>query len=141
VKGLSPDGAPGRGPSGGSGLTADERGLSLVEQLISLALLGILVVTLLYALSGATVAVGVVDEQVTALNLATSALESVRVMSYTTAMGYSPSLSVPPGYECSVASSVFLSGSRVITGLQWITATVWHNGRVALQIADLKADR
>jgi type II secretory pathway pseudopilin PulG len=121
---------------------ADERGLSLVEQLIALALLGILVITLLYALSGATVAVGVVDEQVTALNLATSALESVRVMSYVTGTSfYTPSLDTPAGYGVSVASSVFLSGSTVITGLQWLTATVTHNGRVAVQISDLKANR
>jgi type II secretory pathway pseudopilin PulG len=126
---------------------ADERGLSLVEQLIALALLGILVITLLYALSGATVAVGVVDEQVTALNLATSALESARVMPYvivtstTPTVVYTPSLVVPAGYGVSVASSVFLSGSTPITGLQWLTATVTHNGRVAVQISDLKADR
>ena len=112
--------------------------MSLVEQLISLALLGILVVTLLYALSGATVAVGVVDEQVTSLNLATSALESVRVMSYTTSVPYTPTLVVPPGYGVSVASSVFLSGSTVITGIQWLTATVTHNGRETMQISDLK---
>jgi type II secretory pathway pseudopilin PulG len=128
-------------------LGADERGLSLVEQLIALALLGILVITLLYALSGATVAVGVVDEQVTSLNLATSALESVRVMTYVTVTGitpsvvYTPSLVTPAGYGVSVASSVFLSGSTVITGLQWLTATVTHNGRVAVQISDLKANR
>jgi type II secretory pathway pseudopilin PulG len=123
-------------------VSADERGLSLVEQLIALALLGILVVTLLYALSGATVAVGVVDEQVTSLNLATSALESVRVMSYVTGTSfYTPTLLVPAGYGVSVASSAFLSASTVITGLQWLTATVTHNGRVAVQISDLKANR
>jgi type II secretory pathway pseudopilin PulG len=116
--------------------------MSLVEQLIALALLGILVITLLYALSGATVAVGVVDEQVSALNLATSALESVRVMSYVTGTAaYAPSLDLPPGYAVTVASSAFLSGSTVITGLQWLTATVTHNGRVAVQISDLKANR
>ncbi len=92
------------------GLDMDQRGLSLVEQLISLALLGILVVTLLYALSGGTVAVGVVDEQVTSLNLATSALESVRGMAYVTGTAaYTPALNVPPGYEVTVASSVAVS--------------------------------
>ncbi len=123
-------------------MDADERGLSLVEQLISLALLGVLVVTLLYALSGGTVAVGVVDEQTTALNLATSALESVRGMTYVTGtVAYTPSLAVPPGYEVSVASSAFLSASTVVTGIQWLTATVTHNGRVAMEISDLKANR
>jgi type II secretory pathway pseudopilin PulG len=124
------------------GIGADERGVSLVEQLIALALLGVLVVTLLYGLSGATVAVGVVDEQVTSLNLATSALESVRGMSYVTGTSvYTPSLVVPPGYGVSVGSSAFLSASTVITGLQWLTATVTHNGRMAVQISDLKANR
>jgi prepilin-type N-terminal cleavage/methylation domain-containing protein len=124
------------------GVGVDERGMSLVEQLIALALLGILVVTLLYALSGATVAVGVVDEQVTSLNLATSALESVRGLAYVTGTTtYVPSLAVPPGYSVTVASSAFLSATTVITGIQWVTATVTHNGRVAVQISDLKANR
>ena len=124
------------------GLGADERGVSLVEQLISLALLGILVVTLLYALSGGMVAVGVVDEQVTTLNLATSALEAVRGMPYVTGtLAYAPALIAPPGYAVSVASSAFLSASTVITGIQWLTATVTHNGRVAVQLSDLKANR
>lgn len=126
----------------GRGLNADERGISLAEQLVSVALLGILVVTLLYALSGGTVAVGVVDEQVTSLNLATSALESVRGISYVTGtLSYMPSLLAPAGYGVSVASSVFLSGSTVITGIQWLTATVTHNGNVTVQISDLKANR
>jgi hypothetical protein len=66
----------------------------------------------------------------------------VRTMAYVTGTSlYAPSLDVPAGYGVSVASSVFLSGSTVITGLQWVTATVTHNGRVAVQISDLKANR
>ena len=79
---------------------------------------------------------GVVDEQVTATNAATSALEAVKRTAYVTGtMSYTPMVSVPAGYEVSVAVS------PVVTGLQWVTATVTHNGRVVTQIADYKGNR
>jgi type II secretory pathway pseudopilin PulG len=115
---------------------AGESGVSLVEQLIAVALLGVLAVALLYGLSGGTLGVGVVDEQVNVANLAGSALESVKRGSYVTGTTtYSPTLSTPGGYAVTVAAS------QVITGLQWITATVYHNGRAVGQISDYKANR
>jgi len=113
-----------------------ECGFSLVEQLIAVALVAILLLALLNGLSGGTLGVGVVDEQVTASNLGTSALEAVKRSTYVTGtVAYTPTLMLPTGYSVSV------SASTVITGLQWVTATVYHNGRQVTQIADYKANR
>jgi type II secretory pathway pseudopilin PulG len=119
---------------------AGEKGVSLVEQLVALALIGVLLVTLLYALSGGTLAVGMVDDQVLAGNLATSALEAVKDSRFVTVTmlvspAYTPTLAMPAGYTVTVAAS------PVVTGLQWVTATVAHNGRLVLQLADFKANR
>lgn len=115
---------------------ADESGFSLVEQLIAVALLGILAVALLYGLSGGTLGVGVVDEQVNASNIASSALEAVKQGAYVTATSaYSPTIAAPAGY------AVVVDVSPVVTGLQWITATVYHNGRMVKQISDYKSNR
>ncbi len=102
----------------------DEQGASLIEQLIAIALMGVVLVSLLYALSGGTLGVGVVDERVTSSRLATTALESVRQIGYVTdTLSYTPALPVPPGYVVQV------SASTLVTGLQLITATVYHNNR------------
>ncbi len=114
----------------------DEQGASLIEQLIAIALMGVVLVTLLYALSGGTLGVGVVGERVTASRLATTALESVRQIGYVTdTLSYTPALPVPPGYVVQV------SASTVVTGLQLITATVYHNGRLIWDIENYKVNR
>ena len=118
------------------GLAEDECGLSLVEQLITVALIALVGVALLYALSGGTLGVGVVDEQVTGSNAATSALEAVKTIGFVTGTtSYAPVVALPEGYSVSVAVS------SVMTGLQWVTATVTHNGRTVVQVADYKANR
>ena len=115
---------------------AGESGLSFVEQLITVALIAIIGVALLYGLSGGTLGVGVVDEQVAASNAATSALEAVKRTSFVTGTAsYSPAVALPQGYQVSIAAST------VVTGLQWVTATVTHNGRTVVQVADYKTNR
>lgn len=115
---------------------AGEAGVSLVEQLIAVALMGLLAVALLYGLSGGTLGVGVVDEQVTAVNLASSALEMVKRTAYVTGTtAYTPALDAPTGF------TVLVTASPVLTGLQWITATVYHNGRLVNQVSDYKTNR
>jgi type II secretory pathway pseudopilin PulG len=113
-----------------------ESGISLVEQLIAVALLGVLAISLLYGLSSGTLGVGVVDEQVNAANLAGSALEAVKRGAYVTGtVAYTPTLLLSADFQVTVVAS------PVITGLQWITATVYHNGRMVKQISDYKANR
>lgn len=115
---------------------AAQDGASLVEQLVAIALIGLVLVTLLYGLSGALLGVGVVDERSTAANLATSALEVVKRSPFITdTLTYTPAIVVPQGYRVQVTAST------ITAGLQLITASVYHNERLLWQLEGYKVNR
>jgi len=64
-----------------------ESGISLVEVLVALALVGIIVVGFLMAINTATKAVFIADERATAESIARSQLEYIRQQAYITAEG------------------------------------------------------
>jgi prepilin-type N-terminal cleavage/methylation domain-containing protein len=105
---------------------ADERGMSLVEILVSLAIMAIVFTAFLSALSTATVGVDAAREQVTAQNLARAQLEHVQEQKYITTTGYSL-IDVPLAYS---AYTLTVQSSEIIQGLQQITVTIYHNGPV-----------
>lgn len=115
---------------------AAQDGASLVEQLVAIALIGLLLVILLYGLSGALLGVRVVDEQTTAANLATSALEVVKRGPFITdTLTYTPTISVSEGYRVQVTAST------ITAGLQLITASVYHNERLLWRLEGYKVNR
>jgi len=115
---------------------ADERGESMVELLVSLAIIAIVLTTFLAALSTATFGVATVRERVTAENLARSQLEHVQEQDYITTTGYSL-INVPPAYS---AYTLTVQSSEISQGLQQITVTIYHNGPV-FTIGNYKVDR
>lgn len=60
----------------------DEKGFSLIETVISIALLGIIAVAFLTALAGAYKALIIADERETAKNLAESQMEYIKSLPY-----------------------------------------------------------
>ena len=102
---------------------ADERGMSLVEVLVSVAIIAIVFTAFLSALSTATWGVAVAREQVTAQNLARSQLEDVQEQDYITTTAYSL-IDVPLAYS---AYTLTVQSSQISQGLQQITVTIYHN--------------
>ena len=70
-------------------VTKNEKAFTLIEVLVSLALLGIIAIALCTGLIMANKAVIVSDERATAESLARSQMESVKNQGYITAMDYS----------------------------------------------------
>jgi len=104
---------------------ADERGTSLVEILVSVAIMAIIFATFLSALSTASFGVAVVSERVTAENIARAQLEHVQKTDFIAATDYYTPTAIPhTGY------SAVISVTTIITDLQLITVTVYHNGPV-----------
>ncbi len=124
---------------------ASEKGISLVELLVSLAIIAITFAAFLAALSTASFSVAVVRERVTAENLARAQLECIQKHPYITGalpISYTDVCTVTtpdfPSYLAEIsgisywytATSSFSSDPAHDSGMQWITVTVYHNGPV-----------
>jgi len=111
-----------------------EKGFSLAEVMLAIALLGIVSVAFLGAMSTASKAIFIADEQATAESLARSQMEYVKSLAYITAAGSPPSgpqavyngakISVPSGYEIrSINRAGNEDTSANIIGVPWNSQT------------------
>jgi prepilin-type N-terminal cleavage/methylation domain-containing protein len=145
----------------------NEKGLSLIEVIIALALLGIVGLAFLGALSTASKAVMVTDERATAESLARTEMEYVKSQAYgdvdyipwsyeipsgTSPTGqlpewWDPAHTLPPGYDnySVTVSATSLDpdgdGTDDDDGLLLITVTVYHIGDFVLDLTGYKAAR
>ena len=129
-------------------LIGDQKGQSLIEVLIALAILGIVAVTFLIALTTSSTAVIIADERTTAESLARSELEYVKNSPYNPS--YPPTYSIDPtinitGYLPVITAMsldpVTYSEATVDTGLQKITVDVYHQGNLVLTTSNYKVRR
>jgi len=115
-----------------------ERGLSLVESLIAVAILGVTAVALVVAMSTGMIAVRGMEEGVIAQNLVRTQLEYVKSCPYDSEATSYPDIDTPEGYAISVGvSSVPDTGSDI----QKVTATVSREGVDILTVEDYKVSR
>jgi len=137
---------------------SDEKGVSLIELLLSLAIVLTVFTAFLPALSTANFSLNVVRERVTAENLARTQLECIQhhpyinhatPISYTnvctitnaTLPAYYTDLSISYWYSQTASTQPFTSTASLDSGMQWITVTIYHNGEPAFTIANYKANR
>ena len=146
-------------------LMKNEKGFSLIEVMIAIALLGIIGVAILGGLATASKAMFVADERATAESLARSQMEYVKNQSYSTInvdwdytvtdSGRSSSdapdwwLDVSPGGNPPFLSSNYAGYSveaiadedAAKVGLQSITVTVKHDGTTIITLEGYKVNR
>lgn len=121
-----------------------ERGVSLVECLVAVALLGTAIVAALSALSTGMLAVGTADENAIARSLARSQMEYIKGYPYdSNATSYpdvdtNSSIALPDGF--SVSNDVS-SVNGTDSNIQEITVTVSREGETLLVIEDFKVNR
>ena len=116
----------------------DQRGISLVELLVALAIMGIAAVAFIVPLSTGAIAVRDSDEGTVAQSLAKSQLEYTKSYPYNSLATTYPTVVPQEGYGVSVnVSSV--PGADV--DIQKITVTVSRDGNGLLVIEDYKVDR
>jgi prepilin-type N-terminal cleavage/methylation domain-containing protein len=131
---------------------ASERGVSLVEVLVAVAIMAIVLSAFLAALSTGTLSVGVVRERVTAENLARAQLECIKGHPYVTgaiSTSYTTlcPVTAPSAYDIEVDISYWDSLTNGFTsvgpddGMQWITVTILCNGELAFTMEEYKVNR
>ena len=115
-----------------------ERGDSLVEILVAVAIMAIVLTIFLSALSTGTLSTGVVHKRVTAEIIARAQLEHAKHSDFISGTNYYTPTEISdshPGY------AAVISATTINTGLQLITITVSYNGEPVFTIEDYKVDR
>ncbi len=127
----------------------DQSGTTLVEELVTVAIIGMGIVILVAMVTTGVLGVRQVDDQVTAESLARSQLELIKDASYQADPGASPypSVSGVAGYSVAVGIEFWHAGNGNFQsaqrndGLQRITVTVTSGGSTLVQTAEYKVDR
>ncbi len=115
----------------------NQKGFSLIEVIVSIALLGIIAAGFLAALGTASKVLFIADERETAKNLAESQMEYVKEQDY--ALSYAPA--VPDeyaGYSASIDVGTIASRDG---NIQKIIVTIEHRGEEVMTLEGYKANR
>jgi prepilin-type N-terminal cleavage/methylation domain-containing protein len=114
----------------------NERGVSLIETVIALALLGIIGTAFLGALATTSNTRTIADEHASARIIAESQMEEIKKQTYT--FSYDP-MPIPvgyPGYSATIDVDNMRNGN-----IQKITVTVTHHNRDITQLESYKTSR
>ena len=120
---------------------SNEAGVSLIETLIALVLLGIIAVAFLSGLATAAKATFIADEQATAESLARSTMEYVKALDYVlgaTEYPVDPGLTIPEGW---VVSPPVVEPLYDTDDIQKITVTIEHLDKELITLEGYKVDR
>jgi len=135
-------------------LRGNESGVTLLETLVALAILGLVAVVFLNGLTTAAQATIIADKQATAESLVRSQMEYVKsqpYINYADSATEYPSAPIPSGKDYSGYSVIIAAepidpdtGLPLLSGddgVQKITVTVKHRNKLVLTIEDYKVDR
>jgi type II secretory pathway pseudopilin PulG len=115
-----------------------ERGITLVESLIAVAVLGGGILTLVLCMSSGALAVNENDRQSVAQGLVRAQLEHTKSYAYDSGASTYPTVSPPSGYSVSVNVTAVPGAD---SDIQKITATVTYGGAAIMAAEDYKVNR
>jgi Tfp pilus assembly protein PilV len=115
-----------------------QQGISLVEALVSVVILGGGILTLSLAMSSGVLAVRENDRQSVAQGLARAQLEYTKSYAYNPSASSYPTVSAPEGYSLTVGVTSVPDANN---NIQKITANVSYNSAVIVTAEDYKVNR
>lgn len=115
-------------------------GVTLIETLVALAILGITVIVILNSAAAALKGAMLTQERVTVESLAKCQLEYIKAQPYS-ATGENYMMSVPAKLQEQGYSIAPISVVESVTGLQKVTVTVKRNDQTLLRVQDYKVNR
>jgi type II secretory pathway pseudopilin PulG len=115
-----------------------ESGITLLEILISIGILGVVLIIMVYAMSGGAMAVSENEEQMTVQNLARNQMEYIKTLAYDSEASTYPTISTPPEYSITVSVT---SVPDTNDNIQKVTANFSRNDILLMTVSDYKLNR
>jgi len=130
-------------------LVTGQKGMTLIEVVIAIAILGMIAVPFLTALSTSSRGIIIADERTTAESLVRTELEYIKYSNYDAVNNpphyyIDPNVALPGGYSVQI-EAVCLDpendGTSDDDGIQNITVKVYHGDKLVLTTNTYKVDR
>jgi len=115
-----------------------QRGLTMLEGLISIGILGAVVILMIFAMSGGALAVNENSEEMTVQSLARNQMEYIKNLAYNSEASTYPTINTPPEYSITVSVT---SVPDTNDNIQKVTADFYRNSELLMTISDYKGDR
>ena len=116
----------------------DQSGMTLLEALVAIAMLGGVIVVMVFAMSGGILAVGENAEEVSAQELVRSQMEYIKSCVYDPDATTYPTVDMPNDYSISVAVEDVPDTN---TDIQKVTANISRGGDLVMTVTDYKVNR
>ncbi len=115
-----------------------EKGMTLLEGLVSIGILGGVVITFIFAMSGGALAVKENGQELNVQNLARNQMEYIKTCPYNASATTYPKINTPPGYSISVGVKAVPNTNN---NIQKVTANISREGALLMTISDYKVNR
>lgn len=119
-------------------LLNDESGIGVVEELVAVAILGVLVVALVGALSTGSLGARTMSLEVTARNIAVAQMEQTKNQSYLAPPATYPTITPPANWSVSATASAVAGRD---SNIEKVTVTVSLQGNSYLTLEGYKVNR
>ncbi len=115
-----------------------QKGMTMLEALVSIGILGGVVMTFIFGMSGGALAVKENGQELTVQNLARNQMEYIKSCAYTVNATTYPKISTPPGYSISVGVKAVPGASN---NIQKVTANISRESILLMTVSDYKVNR
>ncbi|OGN94635.1 MAG: hypothetical protein A2Y89_05355 [Chloroflexi bacterium RBG_13_51_18] len=112
--------------------------MSLLEVLVCIAILGGVLITMVFGMSGGALTVRENDQEAAVQNLARNQMEYIKNLAYVPGATTYPAISTPPEYSITV---VVTTVPDTNTDIQKVTANITRSGVPLMTISDYKVNR
>ena len=115
-----------------------ESGMTMLEAIISIGILGGCVLTFIFAMSGGALTVRENGQETTVQNLARNQMEYIKDYTYNASATTYPKISTPPEYSISVGVT---SVPDTNSNIQKVSANISRNSELLMTVSDYKRNR